>query len=298
MMSEKPIAVTGATGALGGRVASRLAAAGARRRLVVRDPRRLTTGEGAEVRAIGGYGDAGGVREALRGCGTLFLVPATEAADRVERHATLVDAAVAAGVERIVYVSFFGAAPDATFTFARDHWATEERIRATGVPFSFLRMNLYTDVLPVMVHADGAIRGPAGDGRVASVTRDDLAAAAVAVLTTEGHDGRTYDVTGPENLTLARAATQLSEASGRPIRFVDESDDEAYASRAIYNAADWEVAGWVTSYQAIRDGSLAGVRSSVRDLTGEEPRSLAEYLAAHPGCLDHVEGSMSGRRFG
>lgn len=276
-MSPPSIAVTGATGAVGSRVASMLTAAGAHPCLVVRDPSRVPANQNAEVRSIAGYGDAEGACEALRGTHTLFFVPATEAADRVEQHTTLVDAAVAAGVERIVYLSFVGAAPDATFTFARDHWATEEHIRGTDLDFSFLRMNLYADVLPLMGR-DGAIVGPAGTGEVAAVSRDDVAAAATAVLSTGGHDGKTYDLTGPESFTLAEAAQHLSAASGKPVRFVDETDEEAYASRAVYRAADWEVAGWVTSYQAIRDGSLAGVSSSVRDLTGHEPRSLRDHL--------------------
>ena len=78
----------------------------------------------------------------------MFLIPAGESADRVQQHKTAVDAAVAAGVARIVYLSFFNAAPDATFTLARDHWATEEHIRATGVTWTFLRMNLYMDFMP------------------------------------------------------------------------------------------------------------------------------------------------------
>ena len=109
------------------------------------------------------------------------------------------------------------------------------------------------------------IRGPAGDGRVAAILRDDVAAAAAAVLASRRHDGATYDLTGPESFSLAEAAALLGA------RFVDETDEEAYASRADYGAPDWEVAGWVTSYQAIRDGSFDVVSPAVRELTGREP---------------------------
>ena len=102
--------------------------------------------------------------------------------DRVGQHRTFVDAAADAGVEHLVYISFLGAAPDATFTLARDHWATEEHIRARGLPATFLRDTLYADFFPMMTGADGVIRGPAGDGRVAAVAQDDIADAAVAVL--------------------------------------------------------------------------------------------------------------------
>jgi NAD(P)H dehydrogenase (quinone) len=161
------IAVTGATGELGGRVARRLAAAGVDQILVVSDEARAPRLPGATV-AVAAYGEPG-FGAALAGIETLFLVSATESADRQGLHTAAVDDAVAAGVSRIVYVSFLGAAPDATFTFARDHWHTEERIQAAGVAFTFLRDSLYLDMFPLFVGEDGVIRGPAGDGRVAAV---------------------------------------------------------------------------------------------------------------------------------
>ena len=188
----------------------------------------------------------------------------------------------AAGVRRIVYLSFLGAAPDATFTLARDHWATEEHIRATGVSFTFLRMSIYMDFIPSMVASDGAIRGPAGDGRVAAILRDDVAAALVAVLTSGDHDAKTYDLTGPAAFSLAEAAALMADVTGTPIRFEDESDEQAYASRAGLGAPDWEVRGWVTSYQAIRDGSLDVVSPAVLELTGRAPTSLAGHLRSNP----------------
>ena len=277
-MPDSLIAVTGATGAVGSRVAARLAAAGVRQRLVVRDPSRAPQLEDAEVRRASGYGAGDELRAALQGADVLFLVPAAETPDRVEQHRTAVDAAVAAGVSRIVYLSFFGAAPDATFTLARDHWHTEQHVRATGLPWTFLRMNLYMDFVPSMVGADGVIRGPAGDGRLAAILRDDVAAASAAVLTSDGHDGETYDLTGPSAFTLGEAADALARASGKPIRFHDETDEEAFASRASYGAPDFEVLGWVSSYWAIRDGSLDGPTDTVRRLTGAEPVSLADHL--------------------
>ena len=181
-------------------------------------------------------------------------------------------------MRRIVYLSFVGAAPDATFTLVRDHWATEEIVRATGLAHTFPRMNLYMDFLPAMVAPDGALRGPAGDGRVAAILRKDVAAGVAAVLATEGHDGRTYDLTGPSAFSLAEAAALMTRASGRPVRYEDETDEEAYASRAGYGAPDWQVEAWVTTYHAIRDGSLASVSPDMRRLTGRNATSLEEHL--------------------
>jgi NAD(P)H dehydrogenase (quinone) len=148
------VAVTGATGYVGGRTAADLAERKTPLRLVVRDPSRAPD-LGAEVRAASSYGATDEMRNALEGIDTLFLVPAEESEDRVDQHRTAVDAAVAAGVSRIVYLSFLAAAPDATFTLGRHHWATEEHVRAAGVPFTFLPMNLYLDFLPRMVSPEG-----------------------------------------------------------------------------------------------------------------------------------------------
>jgi NAD(P)H dehydrogenase (quinone) len=274
------IAITGATGFVGGRTAARLAARGIAPRLVVRDPRRAPDLPGAEVRQASSYGDAAGMRAALDGAETLFLVPAHETADRVEQHRTAIDAAVAAGVRRLVYLSYVDAGADATFTLGRQHGATEEHIRATGLAHTFLRMNLYLDFVPTMAGDDGVIRGPAGDGRLAAVAREDVAAAAAAVLAGDGHEGAVYDLTGPEAFTLTEAAATISRVTGRSITFHDETEEEAYASRAVYGAPDWQVEAWVSTYLAIRAGDLARVSEDVHRLTGEQPMSLEAVLRA------------------
>jgi uncharacterized protein YbjT (DUF2867 family) len=259
-------------------------------RLVVRDTSRAPQLAGAEVAKIGGYDDAEGLKAALVGVHTMFLVSASESADRVGLHMSAVDAAVAAGVERIVYVSFLGAAAHATFTFARDHWHTEEHIRSTGVAYTFLRDNLYLDGFPHFPGADGVLRGPAGTGRFGGVARDDVADVAAAVLTGTGHDGAVYDITGQAAITMEDVAAELTRASGRLISYDAETIDQAYASRAVYNAPDWEVAGWVTSYTAIAVGELDVVTTAVSDLAGHPPMSFAELLERNPAVVAHLRG--------
>jgi uncharacterized protein YbjT (DUF2867 family) len=280
-----PIGVTGATGAVGGRVAVRLAARGLIQRLIVRDPERAPLLIAAEVRHGAGYGERESMRAAFAGVGTLFLVPAAEAEDRIEQHRAVVDAAAAAGVDRIVYLSFLNAGPEATFSLARHHWDTEQHIRASGVPWTFVRASLYLDFVPQLMGPDDVIRGPAGDGRVAPVLRDDVADAVVALLTEDGHEGRTYELTGPRALTLAEAAVAMAGRTGRPIRFEDETLEEAYASRAHYGAPDWEVEGWVTTYSAIAAGELDTVSDDVRRLAGHDPAGIEEWLGADPDAL-------------
>jgi uncharacterized protein YbjT (DUF2867 family) len=285
------IAVTGSTGALGGRVAARLSERGLAQRLVVRDARRAPGLPGAEVAVAAGYHDRAGMVEALRGAGTLFLVSGRESATRVEEHRTAIDAAVEAGVGRIVYTSFLGAADDATFTLARHHAETERHVRDAGLAFTFLRDTMYLDFVPFFASADGVIRGPAGDGRAAFVAREDVADVAAAVLADpEAHDGATYDVTGGERLSLAEAATILTEETGRTVTYVEETEEEAYASRASFGAPAFEVEGWVTSYLALGSGELDVVSDVVERVAGHPPLGLRAFLRADPGSWAHLAG--------
>jgi uncharacterized protein YbjT (DUF2867 family) len=278
MPAVPSLAVAGSTGHLGGRVASLLAAAGVPQRLLVRDLSRAPSLPGADPVRFS-YADGALAERALDGVDVLFMVSASEAEDRLAQHLTFVDAAVRAGVGHIVYTSFFGAAPDAVFTLARDHWATEEHIRHSGLAATFLRDNFYIDFFPSLVGTDGAIRGPAGEGAVAAVTRADVARCAVEILRNPlDHAGSSYDLTGPGELTLAAAARLLSESTGRAVAYVNETVAEAYASRAGYGAPPWQLDAWVSTYSAIAAGELAGPTTAVRDLTGTEPQSLAGFL--------------------
>jgi NAD(P)H dehydrogenase (quinone) len=285
------VGVTGATGQLGGRVARRLAARGVEQRLLVRDPSRAPGLPGAEVTVAGEYIDRAAMTEALRGVHTLFLVSGRESANRVAEHVSAVDAAADAGVQRIVYTSFLAASPTTTFTFGRDHHATEEHIRGTGMAHTFLRNNMYLDFVPFFASADGVIAGPAGDGRTSWVSRDDVADVAVEALTGTGHDGLSYEVTGPESHTLAYAAEQLARVSGRAVEYRDETVEEAYASRASYGAPEFEVEGWVTSYLAVAAGDLDIVSDTVPRLTGHPAQSLPEFLTANQDSWAHLTRS-------
>ena len=281
------IAVTGAAGEVGGRVAWLLADRGIRPRLLVRNPERASRLPQAEV-VRADYADAPVMRAALTGIDTLFLVSGREAEDRLSHHLTAVDAAVAAGVHRLVYLSFLGADPAATFTLARQHWATEQHIRTTPLRFTLLRDSFYADLLPWMTGADRVLRGPAGDGAVSAVTRDDVAEVALAVLLGDGHDGSTYDVTGPAALTLTEIAAELSVAAGRPVRYETETIEQAYASRAQFGAPRWEVTGWVSSYAAIGAGEMATVSDTVPRLTGHQATSFAAFLGRYPDSYQHL----------
>jgi len=249
---------------------------------------------GAEVAENpGGYRDPRGLRAALDGVHTLYLVSAAEAEDRLRQHVDAVEAAAAAGVQRIVYTSFVGARPDAVFTLVRQHAATEAAIAATGVRHTFLRHNMYADFVPFFATPENGravIAAPAGEGRTGFVSRDDLADVAAAVLLRDDGDldGAALDVTGPEALSMAEAATVLEEVTGRPTEYRQQTVEEAWATRRPSGHPDWEVEGWVTSYLAIAAGELSSVTDVVPRLTGHPARTVAEHLRAHPEDWAHL----------
>ena len=291
------IAVTGVTGTLGSRVLERLAGAGdVPLRLVVRDAGRAPAVPGAEVvENPGGYADPAGFRAALDGVDTLYLVSAAEAEDRLQQHFDAVDAAVAAGVQRIVYTSFLGAKDDAVFTLVRQHAATEDRIRQSEVRATFLRHSMYADFVPFFAtREDGraVIAAPAGEGRTSFVSRDDLADVGAAVLLDDSgrFDGQALDVTGPEALSMADAARVLTEVTGIPTEYRRQTVDEAWATRRPSGHPDWEIEGWVTSYLAIAAGELSTVTDVVLTVTGHPARTVAAHLRAHPEDWAHLRG--------
>ena len=277
-MADLPtLAVTGSTGALGGMVARLVADAGVPQRLLVRDPGRAPDLAGAvPVRCA--FADV--PADAIDGVEVLLMVSASESADRLDQHRAFVDAAARAGVRHLVYTSFVGAAADSVFTLGRDHYATEEHVRDLDLQHTFLRDNFYLDFLPMMVGDDGVLRGPAGEGRVAAVARADIARAAAAVLLdSDEHTGATYDLTGPEALTLGEVAQILSEETGHEVRFLDETVEEAYASRRRWEAPQWQYDAWVSTYTSIKAGEVAAVSGDVERLTGRPPTDLRDLLA-------------------
>lgn len=281
MRALPTLAVTGSTGALGGLVAERLAAQGLSLRLLARDLSRAPELPGA-VSVTCAYGDRSSAVDALAGVDTLFMVSASESADRLEQHRTFVDAAMQVGVRHVVYTSFFGASPRCTFTLGRDHHATEEHLAASGMAFTFLRDNFYLEIFPYFVDREGVIRGPAENGRVSAVSRLDVADVAATVLTApQRHAGSTYHLTGPEALTMTEIAQTIAEVQGRAVSFHNETIPEAYESRRKWDVPQWQYDAWVSTYTAIASGELAEVTDHVSAVTGRPRGRCARF--SRPG---------------
>jgi NAD(P)H dehydrogenase (quinone) len=265
------IVVTGASGKVGRLVASRLAEGGHEQTLIVRDPGRAPALEGARVVAAD-FRDPASLRRALAPGDRVFMVSVHEGVEqRLAAHRGFLEAAAAARVGLVAYLSIVNASRQSAFPHSWSHAATEELIRASGLPFVFLRMNLFLDDLSLWFDADGVCRGPGGDGRVALVTRRDVAAVAAAVLTDPSHDGEALDVSGEEALDLAELAAICRAASGRDLRYEPGTREGYVATRIALGRRQWDAEAGAGCYVAVAHGEFDVESDVVRRIGGVEP---------------------------
>ena len=265
------LVLTGTTGHVGGGAARSLVGAGHEVVQVVRDPARALPDVPASV--VRGLDDREGLLAALGPGDRVFMVSAWEEHDeRMRLHRAFVDAAAEAEVGHLVYLSFVNAAPDAAFSHARSHAETEERIRASGLPFTFLRTSYYAFCLAAFF-VDGQARGPAG--RVGYVAREDCAAAVAGAMAGAADVGATYDVTGPEAPTLEESAERVGTLLGRTFPYVREDEPRP-------GGPEWKEGIRMRGSRAVLRGELATVGDGVRRLTGRDPAPVDEYVVANP----------------
>ena len=272
------IGITGVTGKLGSYVADLVDKKEIASVHLARSPERAKVYASAEIRKMV-YANTLEVVEALKGIDTLLMVSARENPERVKEHKDFLDAAKLAGVQHIVYTSFYGADEKATFTLSRDHAQTEAYIKKLGFNYTFLRDNFYLDFLIDLALENGEIRGPAGRGRVSAVARKDTSrVAAEILLNPKEWENQTLNLTGPEDLSMQEIVALLSKESGKTIAYVDESVEEAYESRKKWPAQAWEYDAWVSTYTAIKAGEQAGVSTDVEKVLGHPASSLLDIL--------------------
>ena len=272
------IGITGVTGKLGSYVADLVDKKGIASIHLARSPERATVYASAEIRKMV-YANTPEAVEALKGIDVLLMVSARENPERVEEHKIFLDAAKLAGVQHIVYTSFYGADEKATFTLSRDHAQTEAYIKKLGFTYTFLRDNFYLDFFIDIALENGEIRGPAGRGRVSAVARKDTSrVAAEILLNPKEWENQSLNLTGPEDLSMEEIVALLSKESGKTITYVDESVEEAYESRKKWPAQTWEYDAWVSTYTAIKAGEQAGVSTDVEKVLGHPAMNLIDVL--------------------
>ena len=272
------IGMTGVTGKLGSYVADLVDKKGIASVHLARSPERAKLYASAEIRKMV-YANTSEVVDALKGIDILLMVSARENPERVKEHKDFLDAAKLAGVEHIVYTSFYGADEKATFTLSRDHAHTEAYIKELGFTYTFLRDNFYLDFLIDMALENGEIRGPAGSGLVSAVARKDTSrVAAEILLNPKEWENQSLNLTGPEDLSMQEIVALLSKETSNAITYVDESIEEAYESRKKWPAQTWEYDAWVSTYTAIKAGEQAGVSTDIEKVLGHPASNLLDTL--------------------
>ena len=272
------IGVTGVTGKLGGQVAKVLSQKGFKAIHIARSPERAIKYDNAEIRKAS-YENSEESRKALEGIKTLLMVSAKENPKRVEEHHDFIDAAKIAGVEHIVYISFYNNKKDATFTLSRDHYQTEKYIKEQGLKYTFLRDNLYIDFFLDLCFEYGEIRGPAEDGLVSAVARRDAADIVVAVmLNVQEYENKVLNLTGPRDLSMKDIVKVVGEKLGKEIFYINETVEEAYESRKVWEAEQWQYDSWVSTYTAIAKGEQSGVSLNIEKILNRPATSLEDLV--------------------
>jgi NAD(P)H dehydrogenase (quinone) len=223
--------------------------------------------------------------DAFRGVRRLLLISTDTVDGRGRQHAAAIDAAVAAGVEHIVYTSMLSPAPPNPALIAESHWSTEEHLRASGVDFTILRCSLYSD-FQVFEAAEavesGAFVHNRGSGGCSYIARSDCALAAAVVVAGDGHAGQHYELTGPESLDAPALAALYSEFGDREVEAVAVDDDELLrlldADAGTDGHVQYGAALAISLGRAIREEYFAGVTTTFAELTGAAPKSVASLL--------------------
>jgi uncharacterized protein YbjT (DUF2867 family) len=283
--AQKPrVLVTGATGTVGRGGTAALLARGADVRALVRDPvpAAKVLGRGPAL-AVGEFGDPASVVAATAGVDAVFLCAANDPR-QLEWEDTVIRAASATGVGRLVKLSAHGARAGAPVAFWDTHARIEARLAGYGPGWVILRPTFFTSNLLAAagsVRAAGALFAPAGDARIALVDPRDVAAVAAETLLSGGHDGRTYVLTGPAALTYGEVAGQLAAALDRPVRYVEVSDAQAVAAMVDAGLPAWTAQQVAAVWGELRRGAAATPTDVVRVLLGREPRTVGDFCADH-----------------
>lgn len=272
------IAVTGATGQLGRKVIAQLAGKGVTDVVALARSPEKAADLGVAVREAD-YDRPETLGPALDGIDTLMLISGSEVGKRAAQHAAIIDAARAAGVGHIVYTSILNADSN-PISLAEEHRATEAKLAESGLPVTLLRNGWYTENYAAsapMAVQHGAVLGSAGEGRISGASRDDYAAAAVAVLTGEGHEGKTYELAGSD-FTLSDLAGEIAAQAGKPVVYSDMPAAE-YAKVLEGAGLDAGFAGLIAGWDVdASKGALQSDDTTLARLIGRPTTPLSEVV--------------------
>jgi NAD(P)H dehydrogenase (quinone) len=295
---DMTVVISGASGQLGRLVAEQLLGQLPVEELILvsRSPRDLAefAERGVEVR-WGDFDAPESLLEAFAGGDRLLLISTMAMGRRVEQHRAALDAAESVGVEHVVYTSLTKpVAGHPAGLVVEEHRETEELMRGARIGWTVLRNSAYAELqvpLGAVAVTYGRLVTNAGEGRIAPISRSDCAAAAVAVLTTDGHEGQTYEITGPEALSQADIARLVSEVAGRPVKVMQSGDRKLSWGLGRLGTPKPVARAIVDLGIATREGYFDVVDGAFERLTGRRPRTLREVFIAHRSELAGMDGA-------
>ncbi|MCZ6688403.1 MAG: SDR family oxidoreductase [Planctomycetota bacterium] len=278
------ILVIGATGTVGTHLVKGLRAQGVPLRVMTRtlDKASGLSAQGVEV-VQGDLAQPETLDAALDGADRAFLLSALDP-NQVELHGNFFSAAKKAGTSHVVRLSAIGARPDSPLTLGRWHGQVEKNLEESGVPFTHLKPHFFMQNLlfaTETIRSQNSFFAPMGDAKIGAVDARDIAAVAEKVLTEDGHQGKTYDITGPANLSHEEMARILSSALGREVKFVDVPPDAAKQGMLDAGFPEWLADCLLELYGIYREGKGEMVTNVVSAITGKEPRSFEQFAKDH-----------------
>jgi uncharacterized protein YbjT (DUF2867 family) len=278
----KTILVTGATGTVGRDVTKQLARKGAALRAGVRDQAKARKQFGADIAlATFDFEDAASFPGALKGVEKVFLLPPLMP-NQMEVANAFADAAKRTGVRHIVKLSAIGADTGPPYTFGKWHASNEQHIRESGLAFTFLRPNSFMqNFMNYFPPRDGTIYLPWGDGKASLVDTRDIAAVAAEALTSDGHEGKTYTLTGPAALGIAEVASILSEVAGREINYVDVPESAARDGMLQAGLPRWQVEPLLELHAINKQNRWSAVTADIEKVTGKPATAFAQFARDH-----------------
>ncbi len=274
------ILVTGASGTVGTALVEELKTGGHRFRAAYHSAHKAekARAEGHDVIALE-FSEPKTLPPALAGVDTVFLLGAG-ARGQAEREINVLNAAKAAGVKRMVKHSIWGAA-DERFSLAKIHREVERAVEASGIAWTFLRPNGFMQNFvheAATIKSKGAIYQPAADAKISHIDVRDIARVAARVLTTRGHEGKAYELSGPEALSYDDAANALSRVLGRQIRYVPLSDEDAKTGMLSAGVPGFYADHLLDLFRVYRSGVASRVTPAVEDITGRDPIAFEQFV--------------------
>lgn len=285
------ILLTGATGRVAGSAARTLAESGVPFRVFVRDPGRFALEGRKDIdTALGDLQNEADVQRALEGVTRALLVTAN-GEQQADLECAFARQAAAAGVQHIVKISSMEAAPGVTAAFPKLHFQCEEFIKGLDVAWTMVRPNFFMQNL--LLFAQGIANAdsfalPLGRAKTGMIDAEDVGAVCAAILTTAGHENRTYEVTGAELLDFHQVAARMSAVLGRDIRYVEQSAGEFRAFLGRFIKSEWHLDGVCGLFAEIANHSLERTTSTVIDVIGREPASLEMFVERHASVFTPV----------